>query len=49
MVEFGIPNKLISLTKRTLSNNLNKAKMKNKLSDNFLQSMASDKGIPYLP
>jgi len=48
MKEFGIPNKLINLTKMTPSNTLNKVKMQKKLSDNFLHSMASDKGIPYL-
>ena len=48
MAESGNPNKLINLTKMTLLNTLNKVKIKNKLSDNFLHSMASNKGIPYL-
>lgn len=33
----------------TLSNILNKVKIQNKHSDNFLHSTTSDKGIPYLP
>jgi len=49
MAEFGNPNKLINLTKMTLSNTLHKVKIQNKLSDNFLYSMASNKGISYLP
>lgn len=36
MAEFGIPNKLINLTKMTLSDTLNKVKIQNKLSDDYL-------------
>lgn len=36
MAEIGIPNKLINLTKMTLSNTLNKVKILNKLSDKLL-------------
>lgn len=35
MAEFGIPSKLIRLTKMTLTNTLNKVKIQNKLSDTF--------------
>jgi len=36
MAEFGIPNKLINLTKMTLSDTLNEVKIHNKLSDEYL-------------
>jgi hypothetical protein len=36
MAEFGIPNKLNSLTKMTVSDTLNKVKIHNKLSDEYL-------------
>ena len=36
MVEFGIPNKLINLTKMTLAQTMNKVKVQNKLSESFV-------------
>jgi len=35
MTEFRITNKLINLTKMTLSDTLNKVKIQNKLSDEY--------------
>jgi hypothetical protein len=45
MKEFGVPAKLISLTKMTLSKTYNKVKIQNKLSGSFRTECAIRKGV----
>jgi hypothetical protein len=44
MAEFGIPSKLISLTKMTLEITCNKVKIQNKLSDSFMTNTGMKQG-----
>jgi hypothetical protein len=47
--EFGIPNKVINLTKMTLSNTLKRLKFKTTSPITLPHTVGSDKGTPYQP